>query len=92
MVDAHGQESRELRRHSGPDDVGLVAINSIQRLNPNLREEPDFMLESGNTPFGVVRTQSPVVRIEPYKTAVQGWLNPPRPAGYDSGAGWVTMD
>lgn len=89
MVTAHGQDSQKLRSSSNFDEVGLAAIRSMQRLYPQLLQDPDFMHVAASTPFGVVKTQSPVVRIEPYKTALRGWLNVTRPAEYDSPAEWV---
>lgn len=89
MVNAHGQGSQKLSSSSNFDDVGLVAIRSMQQLYPHLLQEPDFMYEAVSTPFGAVKTQSPVVRIEPYKTMSRGWLNVTRPAGYDSQEEWA---
>ncbi|KIK55036.1 hypothetical protein GYMLUDRAFT_231435 [Collybiopsis luxurians FD-317 M1] len=88
MVTAHGQDIRKLRHNSNFDRVGLAAISSIQRLYSHLWNEPDFLHEAAKTPFGAVKTQSPVVRIEPYKTATRGWLNVTRPAGYDHPPKW----
>ncbi|KAJ4468916.1 CoA-transferase family III domain-containing protein [Lentinula aciculospora] len=89
MASAHGLDnSRKLTRQSNFDEVGLAAITSMRRQYPQLWKDPDLMQEANNTPFGDVKTQSPVVRIEPYKTASNGWLNVTRPAGYDSLAEW----
>ncbi|KAF5389714.1 hypothetical protein D9757_006041 [Collybiopsis confluens] len=90
MLTAHGNDIRKLRHNSNFDQVGLAAINSMQRLHPHLWDsEPDFVYEALNTPFGAVKTQSPVVRVEPYKTASKGWITATRPAGYDSSPRWA---
>ncbi|KAJ3729901.1 CAIB/BAIF family enzyme [Lentinula raphanica] len=89
MAKAHGLDgSAQLNHLSNFDEVGLAAITSIHRLYPHLEGDPELMQEAESTPFGVVRTQNPVVRIEPYKTAKNGWLNVTRPAGYDAPTGW----
>ncbi|KAJ3930706.1 MAG: CoA-transferase family III domain-containing protein [Lentinula lateritia] len=90
IASAHGLEhSQKLSRQSNFDDVGLAAIASINRLHPHLWKDPDFTQVATNTPFGTVKTQSPIVKIDPFKTASNGWLNVTRPAGYDSLADWV---
>ncbi|KAJ3814356.1 CoA-transferase family III domain-containing protein [Lentinula lateritia] len=90
IASAHGLEhSQKLNRQSNFDDVGLAAIASINRLHPHLWKDPDFMQVATNTPFGTVKTQSPIVKIVPFKTASNGWLNVTRPAGYDPLADWV---
>ncbi|KAJ3998086.1 CoA-transferase family III domain-containing protein [Lentinula boryana] len=92
MAKAHGlEDSLKLSHRSNFDEVGLTAITSIQRLYPHLREDPELMQEATRTHFGAVKTQSPVVRIEPYKTATKGWLNVTRPAGYDLPTGWAVV-